>query len=519
MNFNQLSSKATNLTAPVNLSDIISDVAVVQMFGPHDVGVSGITTDSREVRDRSLFVAVEGASVDGHDFVQRAIEQGAGTVVIQLRQYEAGLKHLLSAAYAQHNETTVVIVENSRDALAILADRFHRSPSKKLRLVGITGTNGKTTTSCLIDAVLRAAGERTGLIGTVEYRIGRTVIPASLTTPQAVQLHALFADMVAAGCTSAVMEVSSHALALDRVKGIGFDISIFTNLTRDHLDFHTDMEDYAAAKALLFSRHTRGTAVVNIDDPAGARMRKACRRPVVTYGTSARAAVRIMDIRQMRRLMEVDVTWRGAAYTIVSPLTGRFNAFNLTAAFAACAAAGIAPGVILKGLRSVKSVPGRFERIVSRDGVTAIVDYSHTPDSLQNALATASALPVRSGRVIVVFGCGGDRDQGKRPLMGAIASEHSDIAIVTSDNPRTESPRAIIDAIVAGMTGAATQVVRVQREKAIRHAVRIAKPGDVILVAGKGHETYQIIGRKQSPFDDREVVRRCFDELRGGVGR
>lgn len=521
--FSQLSLSTSHLPAPVRLSRIVNDVHVVQMSGPWDADLAGITTDSRAVRDRWVFVALEGGHVDGHAYVQRAIEQGAACVVVQEKQYVGGLRELLTAAYSQHNATTVIVTPDTRAAVAVLADRFYGSPASKLVLAGITGTNGKTTTSMLVESVLRTAGHETGLIGTVEYRIGKSVVPAPFTTPPAEELHRVLAQMVTAGCTHAVMEVSSHALALERVHGLRFAASVFTNLTQDHLDFHGDMEQYAAAKELLFARHTEGTGVINADDAVAARMLAPLGRRRMTYGTGARASIRIKEIAPLRNGMRVVLATKQGEVTLRTALSGRFNAWNIAAAFGACRALGIDDATIVRGIAKARQVPGRFERIRSSDGVTAIVDYAHTPDALEHALLSARAL-AGDARVLVVFGCGGDRDQGKRPIMGAVAARLADMAIVTSDNPRSEDPDAIISSIIAGAeaeiaTGAGQSRLRSMpsRRAAIRKALGLASVGDVVLVAGKGHEDYQILGTRRVHFDDREEVRTYFTEKRGGV--
>jgi UDP-N-acetylmuramoyl-L-alanyl-D-glutamate--2,6-diaminopimelate ligase len=512
--FHQLSLSLASQAAPVRLADIVGDVQVVQIAGPWNVAVAGVTTDSRQVRDRWLFVAVEGEHIDGHAFVQRAVEQGASCVVVQQSQYERGLNRILTAAYAQHNGTAVMVVRDSRLALAVLADRFHGSPASRMTMVGITGTNGKTTTSFLVKSALEAAGERVGLIGTIEYRIGDRAVPAGFTTPMPEELHRILAEMRAAGCTAVVMEVSSHALALERVHGIVFDATLFTNLTQDHLDFHHTMDAYREAKQLLFSKHTGRIGVLNADDPASPAMASSLGRRRTSYGRSARAAFRIVDVTQTRRGMRVRIAHRGEERAVNSALAGSFNAWNVAGAYALCVSMGVDPAVAARGIGRVSNVPGRFERIHSADGVTVVVDYSHTPDALEKAIATAREIAGRH-RVITVFGCGGDRDRLKRPVMGAAAEEGSDVVVVTSDNPRSEEPRAIITDITAGMSRI-TPVVRVDRRAAIRHALRLAAPGDVVLVAGKGHETYQIIGAKRRHFDDREVVRACLARDRGG---
>ncbi|HOJ03492.1 MAG TPA: UDP-N-acetylmuramoyl-L-alanyl-D-glutamate--2,6-diaminopimelate ligase [Bacteroidota bacterium] len=516
MLFNQVATDVHAFPAGRRLSEIVGDMPVVQLFGPFDVAIAGVTTDSRCVRRSWLFAAVAGEHVDGHDFVQRAMENGASCVVVGLERFEADLRHLLTPAYCQHNGTTVLVVRDTREAVASLAARFHREPAKDLTLVGITGTNGKTTTSYLISAVLEHAGMRTGLIGTVEYRVADEVRKASFTTPPAEDVQQLLADMRGAGCTAAVMEVSSHALALKRVHGLAFDVSVFTNLTQDHLDFHKNMDAYRDAKALLFSRHTRGKALLNTDDAAAKLVGAGAGRARAGYGMQGRPAFRMRDLELTSRGSTLRIEHKGVMHTIESSLVGAFNAYNLTAAFATAVLLGIDPALVLQGLRKVKSVPGRFERIVSSDGVVGIVDYSHTPDALAKAIATARAL-AGTHRVITVFGCGGDRDQAKRPLMGAVAASSSDLTVVTSDNPRSEDPDAIIAAILGGVPADAEVVVKAARKSAIEYALKLATPGDIVLVAGKGHEDYQIVGTRRAHFDDREVVRNYFENKRGGL--
>ena len=374
-------------------------------------------------------------------------------------------------------------------------------------MVGITGTNGKTTTSHLIKAILEAGGKPAGLIGTIDYRIGDRLMPATHTTPESLELNALLAEMVRSGCVAAVMEVSSHALS--RVKGLEFRAAVFTNLTQDHLDFHGSMEEYFRAKKILFdSLGPRDVAVVNADDPYGMRMLGETPAARITYGFGTGCDVRASGVELGIDGSRCTVTHAGGEIEIRSPLTGRFNIQNILASCATGLGLGIRSSAIAAGIRSVETVRGRFERVVSPAGWTAIIDYAHTPDALENCLRTIRELvPAEGGhRLITVFGCGGDRDRGKRPIMGRIASQWSDIAIVTSDNPRNEDPASIIDAIVAGMIRGRETYTDVNRRSAIRSALTKARGGDVVLLAGKGHETYQVIGATRQHFDDREEV-------------
>jgi UDP-N-acetylmuramoyl-L-alanyl-D-glutamate--2,6-diaminopimelate ligase len=517
MILNQLGKNIHSRPAAMKLSRLINDVPVVQVFGPHDVEVSGITTDSRNVQDRTLFIATVGEHADSHRFVQSAIEQGASCVVVQRRQFEAGLADVLSPAYAAHNATAVVVVEDTRIACAIISDRYYGSPSKKMKLVGITGTNGKTTTAFLVKSILEEAGEQVGLIGTIEYQIGRQVIPASFTTPPPDVLHKLFADMFAAGCTSVVMEVSSHALALNRVYGVSFDVTLFTNLTQDHLDFHKTPEAYRDAKALLFSGHTKKFGILNADDPAWKYFGDILGRKKRTFGMEKKATFHMKDVIISDKETMLLVENHDATVRLSSKLLGRFNASNLAGAYAVGKMLGIESDVIVHGLKKVRSIRGRLERIRSQDRVTAIVDYAHTPDALTKAIETIREFKKPTNRLITVFGCGGDRDQGKRPLMGRIVSSMSDITIVTSDNPRSEKPEKIINEILKGVVKTGNVIVKPDRKAAIHHALKMARPGDLVLIAGKGHENYQLVEGKSKHFDDGEVIRGYFDAHRGGV--
>jgi UDP-N-acetylmuramoyl-L-alanyl-D-glutamate--2,6-diaminopimelate ligase len=511
--FNQVATQIESAPGGRRLSEIVNDLPVVTVIGPRDVAVTGITTDSRKVQKGWMFVATQGEHTDGHHFTQSAIEQGASCVVVSLLHYETHLHGLLTPAYCQHNGTAALVVHDTRAAVAHLADRYHGSPARAMRMIGVTGTNGKTTVSTLLHSVIETAAAPAGLIGTVSYRIGDDERPASFTTPPAEELHALFAAMRDANCKHVVMEVSSHALALDRVRGVGFDLSVFTNLTQDHLDFHHSMAVYRDSKALLFGTLTRGIALLNTDDPYARDMRLLPKQRIRSYGCKGRPTFRMRDIEATHTGTALSIEYRGEEYRIRSALLGGFNAYNLAAAFAAGILLGFPPDIVLKGLKRLKCVPGRFERIDAEDGLTVIVDYSHTPDALTKALHTAREL-VGDGRVICVFGCGGDRDQVKRPLMGAAAATLGDVVIITSDNPRTEDPHRIIEDIVRGIPEDRKYEIKAERRGAIHHALRMGRPGDLVLIAGKGHENYQIVGTKRVHFDDRQIVRTFFEKRR-----
>jgi UDP-N-acetylmuramoyl-L-alanyl-D-glutamate--2,6-diaminopimelate ligase len=451
----------------------------------------GIAIDSRAVESGELYVALRGERVDGHDFVQQALERGALAVVVERE-----------VALPPGLESRAIVVENTRRALSPLAAAFHGDPSQALETIGVTGTNGKTTTTQMIAAIFEAAGRPCGTIGTIGARFGDREWPLENTTPQPPELHALFAQMRAAGAAAVAMEVSSHALALERVEDVRFAVGAFTNLTRDHLDFHGTTDAYAAAKRHLFELAER--CVYNAEDPYGlawARETKGA-KPTTTYALSGEADVRPRDvaIRPSGSTFSVD----GVRFTVHLP--GRFNVSNALCAIACARSLGIDDATSARGLENVRRVPGRMESIPGGD-VAVVVDYSHTPDSLENALTALRE--ASSGALAVVFGCGGDRDRGKRPLMGAVAARLADRIYVTDDNPRTEDARAIRDEIVAGIGGGAYAIVADRRE-AIDRAIGEARAGDTVLIAGKGHENYQIVGTRVLPFDDAATAREAL---------
>lgn len=484
-------------------SELIEGQSCLAVGGNQQVHIAGIAYDSRQVQPGFLFVAVEGFTTDGHRYVEQAVSRGAVAVVVQKEiPLPSGI------AFARVPDTRLV--------LALLAARFYGYPSRKLKLIGVTGTNGKTTTTHLLAAIYRAAGNKVGLIGTIANWIGDRVLPVSHTTPESLDLQKLLAEMVNDGVAVAVMEVSSHALALNRVAGCAFDAGVFTNITQDHLDFHRDMEDYLAAKTLLFRGLGQdgkpGLAVINVDDPRAERIAAATKVPVYTYGLSAGAQV---------RAQEVKVTPRGASFTVTGSwgecpvnlkLTGYFNVYNALAALTAAVAGGVPLPLAVRALESVEGVPGRFELVDRGQDFAVVVDYAHTPDGLENILTTARA--ITRGRLITVFGCGGDRDPTKRPLMGEIAARLSDLPVITSDNPRTEDPMRIIAQVEEGVRRVRSDYrVVPDRRKAIRFALGVAAPGDTVIIAGKGHENYQIIGTTKYPFDDRNEAIKALDEL------
>jgi UDP-N-acetylmuramoyl-L-alanyl-D-glutamate--2,6-diaminopimelate ligase len=472
---------------------------------------TAIAYDSRQVKPGAIFVALRGVHADGARFAPQAIAHGAVAVVAE------------SAAPAGVG-VPWVRVPNARAALAELAAGFFGNPSEELVLVGITGTNGKTTTSYLLSEIFESAGLKCGRIGTIGYLVGDREQNASRTTPEAPDLQRMLRDMITQGCGACVMEVSSHALALRRVDHLRFAAGVFTNLTRDHLDFHGDMESYFAAKRRLFEMLPDGAVgVINLDDRRGADFVTAARRPV-TYAIDAAADVRPGPLSLSIDGLTFDVrTPRGTVH-VRSALVGRPNAYNILAACAAAMALDLPFSAIEAGIAGLAHVPGRFQVVSDpSDDVRVIVDYAHTDDALKNLLETAR--PVATGRVVTVFGAGGDRDRTKRPLMGAVAARLSDLVIVTSDNPRTEDPERIIDEVRRGIVMPADRIAPkghkgtpslaiVDRAEAIEKAIKDARPGDLILLAGKGHEKYQVIGDREIPFDDVEVARAALARRR-----
>lgn len=481
-----------------------------------DTKVTAVAYDSRQAGPGSVFVALRGVNVDGASFARDAIARGAMAVVS-----EAPAPSGATASWVQ--------VADARLALAALAAAFYGHPSQELTLVGITGTNGKTTTSYLLASIFEAAGVRCGRIGTVGYRIGNREIAAARTTPEPPELQHMLRDMVSDGCGACVMEVSSHALALRRADCLHFAAGIFTNLTRDHLDFHRDMEEYFRAKRRLAALlPDTGLAVTNLDDRRGQEFAASSRR-IVTYAIDAPADVRPGPLASSLDGLAFDVRTPRGTLHLRSPLVGRPNAYNILAAAAAAMALDLPFSAIENGIRQLSNVPGRFQ-VVSDPGddVRVVVDYAHTDDALKNLLETAR--PLAAGRLITVFGCGGDRDRSKRPLMGAVAARLSDLVIVTSDNPRSEDPDQIIDEVKRGIVMPADRtppnasrapkstahLAISDRKAAIERAVHDARRGDLVLIAGKGHEKYQVIGDRTLPFDDVEVARAALARRRAG---
>jgi UDP-N-acetylmuramoyl-L-alanyl-D-glutamate--2,6-diaminopimelate ligase len=472
------------------MKELLSDVAMTPL-GDRDATVGGVACRSDAVAPGDAFFAVRGLLHDGHDYAADAVSRGASAIVVE---------HALSDIAVPQ-----FLVADTRAALARASSRIEGQPSKSLDVVGITGTNGKTTTVYLLDAILRHAGLTTGLIGTVETRVAGERMPSSRTTPDSRDLQHLLAEMRDAGVTTASMEVSSHAIDLHRVDAVEFAAVAFTNLTQDHLDYHHTIEEYAAVKRRLFTDFPSRVKVIDIDDEFGASV--AAELPgITTVGRSADAMIRAIDEIPSASGTVFTLVTRSGTARVELPLAGAYNVSNALVAAGCALGIGIDLAVVVEGLNAAPQVPGRLERVEAGQPFSVIVDYAHTPDSLDKALLAVKA--VTTGRVIAVFGCGGDRDPAKRPVMGAAAARNADISIITSDNPRTEDPVGIILQVEDGLRDSGARYeVEVDRRRAIARAIELAEPGDAVLIAGKGHEDYQIFAEQTIHFDDREVAR------------
>jgi UDP-N-acetylmuramoyl-L-alanyl-D-glutamate--2,6-diaminopimelate ligase len=479
----------------VDLEALIRALAPSEVTGARPVAIGDLAYDTRKVSEGALFFCVPGERVDGHDLAWEAIERGAAALVVE-RQLDVGVPQL--------------VVENVRAAMAVAADTFFGEPTKELEIGGVTGTNGKTTTVFLLHSMLGVAGRKPGLVGTVRWIVGGEKRPAPFTTPEAIELQRLFREMVDAGDRSAAVEASSHGAAFRRLDRVRFDVLVFTNLTQDHLDLHGTLEEYFRAKRRLFVGPQPPPAAVNVGDEWGKRLAaelaETHRAPLVTFGLGEEAELRPQGLE----LGASGSRFRAGGIEIETPLRGIFNVENVLGAVAAGVLLDLDEESIKDGIARVHEIPGRFEAIDAGQPFAIVVDYAHTPDSLATVLRAARGLG--DGRVIVVFGAGGDRDRGKRPLMGKIAAEHADIAIVTSDNPRSEDPLAIIRDVLQG-SGIDVEIDP-DRRSAIRRAVALAEAGDVVVIAGKGHEQGQEISGNVHPFDDRAVVREALAALR-----
>jgi UDP-N-acetylmuramoyl-L-alanyl-D-glutamate--2,6-diaminopimelate ligase len=507
----------------MRLREFLALEEVEETKGNLDQEINGLTYDSRKANPGQVFFAIAGEKHDGHDFIDEVVRRGAAAFVY-------------SKKGNWPNSAASVRVKDVRRAMGLWAAHFWQRPSQKLKLIGVTGTNGKTTITYLIESILRAAALEPGVIGTINYRYGDRVVPSHHTTPESLDLQEMLAEMSGAGVKAVAMEVSSHALAQERVRGLEFDVGVFTNLSRDHLDYHRDMEEYFLAKSRLFTDYlkvspkTRKAAVIFAEDPRGeelAAMTRAQGIEVWSYGSDQSRDVYPLNVQQDVSGCRGRIQARGRSIDFASSLIGGANLQNILGAVGVGCALGLADDAVAAGIRQLKVVPGRVEKVDNPFGVTVLVDYAHTPDALEKVLSAVR--PLTRGKVITVFGCGGDRDRGKRPLMGEIAARLSDLVVVTSDNPRSEEPLAILSEIEAGVRKAGLKrlqgsdvgfqvsakergyAMEVDRRVAIRAALSWARPEDLVLIAGKGHEDYQILGAERIHFDDREVAR---DEMR-----
>jgi len=480
----------------MKLGDLLEKTEVFEASADMAAEAAGVAFDSRAVKKGDVFVAVRGFKSDGHRFIAAAAEKGAVCVVCEEKP---------------EGDVPYVLVPDSRRALALISAAYYGYPSERLKMIGVTGTNGKTTTTNLIKTMLEHLyGAKVGLIGTNCNMIGDRVLETERTTPESCELQELLKTMADAGCEYVVMEVSSHALCLDRVCGITFEVGVFTNLTRDHLDFHKTMEAYAEAKALLFKQCRRG--VVNLDDEWAETMIKAAECPVQTYSAQNDAAdLTARNVTLLPDGVRFAALATGRLEKVSLAIPGRFSVYNALAAMSALMAMGTDIARAAEAMSACRGVMGRAEIVPTGRDFTVLIDYAHTPDALENIIKTVRGFA--PGRVVVLMGCGGDRDRTKRPIMGGIAAKLADFVIVTSDNPRTEEPGAIIKEILAGMEGTETPFTVIEnRREAIFWAVRNAQSGDVVILAGKGHETYQIIGTEKRHFDEREVVREALEQ-------
>jgi UDP-N-acetylmuramoyl-L-alanyl-D-glutamate--2,6-diaminopimelate ligase len=489
------------------LQELLDKIPGIALHGDSRTEVRGISYDSRQVKTGDLFVALRGEKTDGALFAEQAAARGA---VALASDHD----------FPSKPGIPTLKVADARRFLAEASRVLFADPAARLRLVAITGTNGKTTTSCLVHTIFRQAGLRSCLIGTLGMKIGDQPFPSAHTTPEASDLTAFLRQALEAGCTHGALEVSSHALALKRVFGTHFAVGVFSNLTPEHLDFHHDMESYYRAKCLLFTpegdNHIE-TAVINTDDPYGQRLSAEVPAPVVRYGFGSGADVRAHHCRTRIDGTDIRLVTPHGKLVIGTHLAGRPNIYNIMAAAGATLSLGVSPKDVQEGVKSLSYVPGRLEILRSGQNFTVIVDYAHTPDALEKLLETARQLS--HGRMITVFGCGGDRDRKKRPLMGEIAARLSDMVVATSDNPRTEDPLQILAEIEPGLKrGQAPYRLQPDRREAIRSALSLARENDIVLIAGKGHEDYQIIGTQAFPFDDRLVAQELLHELRSAQG-
>ncbi|MBE0460559.1 MAG: UDP-N-acetylmuramoyl-L-alanyl-D-glutamate--2,6-diaminopimelate ligase [Candidatus Aminicenantes bacterium] len=490
----------------MKLKDLLKDVPFVRLSGNKNEDIQGISYSSKKVGPGYLFTALKGEKTDGHIFIQEALQNGAAGVLSEQERPENFPKIWIQ-------------VHDARNALALCSVNFYKHPSEKLKIVGITGTKGKTTISYVLEEIIRKAGLRPGIIGTISYRWQHKEIKAERTTPEASDLQGMLRKMADQGVTHCLMEVSSHSLELNRVTGIKFDVAIFSNLSGEHLDYHKSMGHYfEAKKKLFFSEKPGQIVIINADDPWGKRLLDELSSEAISYGLSRTATVYAENFSFKENGIQAVIKYPAGQMAISSPLIGKPNLYNILAAASAAFILNIPQKAILEGIKSLRGIPGRFEKIENPFGLHIFVDYAHTDDALKNLLETARELCKK--RVILVFGAGGDRDKAKRPRMGEVAGSLSDWTILTSDNPRSEDPMAIISDIEKGMkkTGTKNYEILPDRKQAIKKALLLAKKGDYVLIAGKGHEGYQIIKNKVTPFNDAEIIREYLKEMEGQIG-
>ena len=489
----------------MELTQLLNSVQVIQVIGEvQRRDVADIVYDSRKVQKNSVFVAIKGYKTDGHKFIQDAINKGAVAVVVED-------DNSIPDDLIHHVQIAKILVHDSRKALAELSKGFYRDPSGKLKLVGITGTNGKTTSTFILKNILQNTGHKTGLVGTIANYIGDLKVDSKLTTPESNDLNRFFYDMIEAGCSHSIMEVSSHSLVLNRVFGLDFTAAIFSNITSDHLDFHQTFDEYLKAKKILFDGLSADSfAIVNSDDASWNEIISDCKAKIVTYGMADNSDYQIKNIRYDLNGTDFTISNNNTEYIINTSLIGTFNAYNATSAFATAHSLGIDANKIVDGIKSSLQVPGRFE-VLGKGKKKVIVDYSHTADSLEKALQAVREIVKDKNQIVTVFGCGGDRDKTKRPVMGKVASEMSDKVFITSDNPRTEKPYEIIKDIIKGISTNNYEIEE-NREEAIIKAIQSSHDDAVILIAGKGHENYQEINGVRNHFSDQEIALKYLAE-------
>jgi len=478
--------------------NLIAGVGVVEMLGSLNLEIKHVSFDSRKIRQGGLFVAVPGQRKDGKIFIEEAVKNGAIAVVTQ------SPLETLPSFIAKKNNVTTLRVEDSRKALSVISANYYGQPTKDLNMTGITGTNGKTTLTYILEALSKVVGRQAGVIGTIDSHFKGTVDPSTMTTPESLDLNRIIRQMVDAGVSDCFLEVSSHALSQKRVYEMRFDAGIFTNLSRDHLDFHGDMDEYKNSKAKLFRQNTVKTSIINIDDPVGKEFAEEFKSNSITTGINCSADVSAENISLTDTQSKFILKTPLGSADIKTNLLGRHNIYNLLSVAAYATAQGISLDVIQNTFQKIPTIPGRFESVKNDRGFSVLIDYAHTQDALSKSIIASKSFT--RGEVIVVFGCGGDRDKGKRKEMGRVALENADFTVITSDNPRTEDPNQIINDIRKGITFDGSYITITDRREAIAYAINRAEKNDLILIAGKGHENYQILGEKKVRFDDKKVA-------------